>query len=171
MRRTIKRSKVKKKKEREGKRRKRSPSPPTSVAVGAAATVRRQRCFPRSSTPSPSPSLVDNVFRYRVFGLECCSEHLSKLLHLLLSLENWDKQVAWLVHILLSGEQFAASMSTLAHASRDVPVHAPAEAIGASAEFYTWLKPHSCHLLPCTSYKHVDNEVINSKGCSRLFIG
>ncbi|KAK1549679.1 hypothetical protein Q3G72_006006 [Acer saccharum] len=49
-------------------------------------------------------------------------------------------------------------MSTLALASRDVLVHAPAAAIGASAEFYTWLKPHSCHLLPCTSYKHVDNE-------------
>ncbi|KAK1568600.1 hypothetical protein Q3G72_026512 [Acer saccharum] len=55
-------------------------------------------------------------------------------------LENWDKQVveAFIhVHILLSGEQFAASMSTLALASRDVLVHAPAEAIGASAEFYT----------------------------------
>ncbi|TXG68848.1 hypothetical protein EZV62_003783 [Acer yangbiense] len=68
------------------------------------------------------------------------------------------KQVAWLVHILLSGEQFAASMPTLALASRDVLVHAPVEAIGATAEFYTWLKPHSCHLLPCTSYKHVDDE-------------
>ncbi|KAK3221903.1 hypothetical protein Dsin_008928 [Dipteronia sinensis] len=49
-------------------------------------------------------------------------------------------------------------MSTLALVSKEVLVHAPAEASDASAELDTWLEPHSCHLLPCTSYKLVDNE-------------